>query len=119
MAYTFTIRCPRHLKPFDNSDNPCCWQLGEVCGEIETILDGAGIKYVSIFEDWGAAYSWMAQGAVRHSLMVSCADVDEAKYEIDCTATRKRFLGIRREDVTESSDFQRIHALLLALDQNA
>lgn len=118
MAHTLTLRSSRYYKAFDNSDNPCCWQLDKVCEDIEAVMDGAGFAYDSMFEDWGAAYSWTNADGVEHSLMISCTDVDVAEYELQCVATRKRLLGLRKEDVTESSDFQQIRPLLLALHQS-
>ncbi|MCW1921577.1 hypothetical protein OKA05_03365 [Luteolibacter arcticus] len=117
MANTLTIRSPNYYKPFDNSDNPCCWQVDLVCRDVEAVLDGAGFDYESMIEDWGAAYSWTNSDGVEHSLMISCVDVENAEYEIQCSAIRKRLLGLRREDVTEASDFVQIRPFLLKLDK--
>ena len=117
MPETLTIRSSRYYKPFDNSDNPCCWQLEQICEDIEAVLDRAGIGYESIFEDWGAAYSWTNQNGVEHSLMMTCTDVENAEYGAQCSASRKRFLGLRREDAMNSSDFQQICPLLMKLNQ--
>ena len=117
MAEALTIQNERYYKPFDNSDNPCCWQLEPISEDIEVILSEAGIEYESMFEDWGGSYSWTNSDGIEHSIMIECSDVDQAKYELQYWATRRKYFGLRREDVTESSDFEKILPALKNLNK--
>lgn len=119
MPKTLIIRSSRYHKPFVNSDNPCCWQIERVCEDIEAVLDGSGLEYVSMTEDWGASYTWRNRDGVEHSLMIECTDVDLAEYELQYWATRKTLFGLGRAEVTESSDFQRILPSLMGLNQTS
>ncbi len=91
MAVALTIQNTRYYKPFDNTDNPCCWQLEPISEDIESILSEAGIEYESMFEDWGGSYTWMDSDGVEHSIMIECSDVDLAKYDLQYWATRRIF----------------------------
>jgi len=118
MPEAFSIRNSRYFKPFDNSDNPSCWQLDLVCKDVEAALAKFAIDYDSIYEDWGAAYGWTNSEGVEHSVMVSCVDVDAAEYEFRCDAFRKKWFGLKTVLNAEPSDLGRIRPALLALDQN-
>ncbi len=117
MAESLTIQNGRYYKPFDNSDNPCCWQLGPISEDIEDILSDAGIEYDSMFEDWGGSYSWTNSEGIEHSIMIECSDVDQAKYELQYWATKRKFFGLRRQEVAESPDFKKILPALQNLNQ--
>lgn len=45
MANKVTIRNEKYFKPFDNTDNPCCWQVDHISDDVDTILDASGIDY--------------------------------------------------------------------------
>ena len=117
MAEALTIQNERYYKPFDNTDNPCCWQVEPISKDIEVILSDAGIEFESMFEDRGGSYSWKNSDGIEHSIMIERSDVDLAEFELQCRATRRKYLGLRREDVTESSDFENILPALKNLNK--
>jgi hypothetical protein len=117
MFEVISIQNFRYFKPFDNTDNPCCWQLDLVCKDVEAALDSFAIEYDSIYEDWGTAYSWTNSEGVGHSITVSCVDVDAAIYEFRCDFFRKKWFGLKTVLNAEPSDFGRIRSALLALSQ--
>ncbi len=77
-----TFSNPKYFREFDNSDNPCCWQTDVVAHDIEAILDDMGIKFESMSEDWGTAYSWTRNGS-SYSMLLTCTDVDRAEFEVE------------------------------------
>ncbi len=104
MNKTITIANRKYFRPFDNSDNPCCWQVDEVGTDIEDVLADAGIDAEVMYEDWGAAWSWNSRG-VEHSMHLECTDVDQAEYRIACFAMRPKWFIFKADVPDIESDF--------------
>jgi hypothetical protein len=117
MSDKITIRSAKYFKPFDNTDNPCCWQVGLISEDVDVILDHQNISYDSISEDWGTAYSWKDNDGIDHSMLITCTDVDHAEYQFEYFAIKIRLMGLLKKDVTSSSDFRRIIPELLKLNR--
>jgi hypothetical protein len=116
MKAAFRIRNRKYYRVFDDSDNPCCWQIGAIGADIKAILDAKISDYESMYEDWGVAYTWRNSEGVDHSLMTECVDVDTAEYSIQIRAFRKRVLF--KQDVPDSnSDFVKILPALKNLNE--
>jgi hypothetical protein len=82
----------KYFKAFDDSDNSCCWQIELVGDDVEAILKRLGIKnYWDMYEDWGAAYMWKADG-FDYSIHFECSDVDKAQYYFLIQGFRKKWL---------------------------
>jgi len=119
MAESFTIRSSKYCREFDGSDNPCCWQVDRVAEDVEEILSRLGIEFESIYEDWGAAFSWSNRAGVNHGIMISCVDTAQAKYEFDLSADKRRWLVFRSAVPVEQSDFAVVAPLLQQLGSNS
>lgn len=119
MVKSITIQNTRYYKPFDNSDNPCCWQLELLSEDIDDILSAAGIEYDSTSEDFGDSYSWTNSEGIDHVFSIECKDVELALYELNYWATKRKFFGLRRVEAIALSDFEEILPALLLLNQKA
>jgi hypothetical protein len=90
------IENEKYYKPYDDSDNACCWQVDAVTEDVDKIFDGLGIKREVIPEDWGTAYLWSADG-IDLGLQVECADAASCRFKITLFASRKWLLVFSRE----------------------
>ena len=116
MSPSFSIRNQKYFKPFDDSDNPCCWQVGVIGSDIEKILDTILQDYETMYEDWGVAYSWRNVNGVSHVLMVECVDVATAEYAFHPKAYRKHFI-FQRAVPDADSDFLTLLPALKILNE--
>jgi hypothetical protein len=104
-AVTFSNR--KYYRPYDNTDNECCWQIDEVSRDIDVLLTELGIDAESLTEDWGAAWSWFTNG-IEHSMHLECTNVDTAEYQISYWALKRRWWFLKRAVSDEESDFGRL-----------
>ena len=104
MNKAITIANRKYFRPFDNSDNPCCWQVDEVGTDIDKVLTEAGIDAEVMYEDWGAAWSWHSSG-VKHSMYLECTDVAQAEYRIAYFAMRPKWFFFKADVPDNESDF--------------
>lgn len=107
MTKTFTIKNRKYFRPFDNTDNPCCWQIDEVGNDIDDILSHASVNAEVMYEDWGTAWLWYTKH-VEHSMQLECIDVDNAEYRIDYFALRRKWCFFKADVSDDESDFIRI-----------
>jgi hypothetical protein len=107
MRQVVTIVNRKYYRPFDGSDNPCCWQVGEVGRDIESLLLEFGIDAAGMYEDWGAAWSWYT-GGVEHSMQLTCTDVDRPAFQIEYFALRTKWYVFRSDVPDDQSDFRMI-----------
>jgi hypothetical protein len=97
-----TIQNSKHYKPYDGSDNPCCWQVDALTEDMDDIFDRLGIKYEVMPDDWGTAYSWLGKDA-EFWMQVECSDTDTCQFQITLGASRK-WLGIFSRQVTNPEE---------------
>lgn len=105
MSPTLTLRLPKYRKPFDDSDNPCCWQVDRVVEEVESLLKAHGVEATGISEDWGFSFVWKNGEGIEHDLLIECTDVDTAEYAFDCDATRRCWFIFSQTVPLHDSDF--------------
>jgi len=86
----------KYYKPYDGSDNECCWQVDDLTEDIDKILQGLGIEFELIPEDWGTAYLWSANG-IDLGFQVECVDTASCRFKITLYASRKGLLVFSRE----------------------
>jgi hypothetical protein len=104
MTKTIVITNRKYYRPFDNTDNPCCWQVEAVGRDIDEVLAEAGIKAEGMYEDWGAAWSWFSRG-IEHGMHLECTDVERAEYTIACSAWRRTWYLWKADVPDNESDF--------------
>lgn len=117
MSAQISIRNAKYFKPFDNTDNPCCWQVDLVSDDVDAILDHSDIDYEVIPGDWGTSYGWLDCNGVEHSMTITCVDTDTAEFAIEYCAIRKRWLGLTKDVLESTSDFELLIPELLKLNQ--
>ena len=117
MATQISIRNAKYFKPFDNTDNPCCWQVDLVLDDVDAILDDSNIDYEVIPGDWGTSYSWRDGDGVEHSMTLTCVDTDTAEFAIEYCAIRRRRLGLKKDVLESTSAFELLIPKLLMLNQ--
>ena len=117
MAAQISIRNAKYFKPFDNTDNPCCWQVDLVSDDVDAILSDSDIDYQVIPGDWGTSYSWQDGNGVEHSMTLTCVDTDTAEFEIEYWAIRRRWLGLKKDVLESTPDFDLLIPELLNLNQ--
>jgi hypothetical protein len=105
MSQTLTFRLPKYHHPFDDSDNPCCWQVDRVVEEVESILKARGVEATGISDDWGFSFIWKDREGVEHDLMIECTDVETAEYTFDCLAQRRFWFIFSQTVLLNDSDF--------------
>jgi hypothetical protein len=119
MAGKISIQNSKYFRLFDNTDNPCCWQVESISNDVDDILDGLQIDYEVIPGDWGTSYSWWSKDGIEHCLNIACIDTNTAKFEIEFWATKKVWLGLRRTAVEFTPDFDMLLPKLNQLNQEA
>lgn len=97
----------KYFVPFDNTDNPSCWQVGCVGRDIDALLAEFGIDSEAMYEDWGAAWSWFSNG-VEHSMHLECTSVDEAEYQVSYFALKPKWLFLKADASDDESDFRKV-----------
>jgi hypothetical protein len=118
MCSAIRIKNQKYFKPFDNTDNPCCWQVGAICEDVERVLDSQGIPFEVLSEDWGTSYSWIDANGVEHSLEVTCTDVESVTFTIEYFATRRAWMLFRRIVDNSETDFVKLVPELRALNDD-
>ena len=86
----------KYFKPYDGSDNPCCWQVDVLTEDVDEIFQGLGIEFELMPEDWGTAYLWSASG-VNFGMQVECSDTVRCRFKITLYASRKWLLVFSRK----------------------
>jgi hypothetical protein len=104
-AITFVNR--KYFREFDNTDNPCCWQVEQVGHDIERLLVEAGIEAEEMYEDRGAAWSWCTNG-ITHSMQLMCVDVDKSEYRVEYFAIRPKWYFFKTDVPDEQSNFGKL-----------
>ncbi len=94
MEITFTNK--KYYCEYDNSDNQCCWQVDLVIDDLADILEKHGIDADLLCDDWGSAYSWI-DNRIEYSLMITCEDVDLARYKILFEAFRTKLAFFNKQ----------------------
>ena len=117
MANRIATRNTKYFKPFDNTDNPCCWQVGQISDDVDTILDARGIDYEVIPGDWGTSYGWRDGEGIEHSMTVTCVDTDTAEFAVEYWAVRVRWLGLKKEFLETTPDLEFLIPELIKLNQ--
>ena len=112
---TLRIQHPKYFKAFDNSDNPCCWQVDKLCVDVDAILDSRGMTYEKMPGDWGTSYSWATKG-IHHAMTVSCTDDDICEFSIEFFAFKKQWAIFTKRVPNGSSDFRQILPQLRTLN---
>lgn len=119
MCSTIRIKNQKYFKPFDNTDNPCCWQVDAVCDDVERALESQGIPFDVLSDDWGTSYTWVDANGVEHSLLISCTDVDSVTFTIEYWATRRVWMLFRRIVDNSETDFVKLIPELSSLNDGA
>lgn len=117
MAAQISIRNAKYFKPFDNTDNPCCWQVDLVSDDVDSILDASNVDYEVIPGDWGTSYSWRGRDGVEHGMTITCVDTDNGEFSIAYWAVRRRCLGLMKDVLERTPDFDRLIPEILKLNQ--
>lgn len=108
MCSAIRIKNQKYFKPFDNTDNPCCWQVDVVCNDIERVLESQGLPYDVLPGDWGTSYRWLNADGVEHSVEVSCTDIDSVTFTVEYFATRRAWMLFRRIVDNSETDFVKL-----------
>jgi hypothetical protein len=111
------IQNRKYFKPFDGTDNPCCWMADLVSVDLEKILRDSIGEFDSMFEDWGIAHSWKNQNGIVHSLQISCIDLEAPRFEITLHVEKKRLLLFPKKMPIAHSDFPEIITSLKNLSE--
>jgi len=109
----------KYFRPFDGTDNPCCWQVDRISDDIDDILWESGIDFDSLPGDWGTSYGWVRDGQIEHCMEITCVDTDTVKFEVDYWATKKVWLGLKRVPMVNTPDFDLLLPKLNKLNQSA
>jgi hypothetical protein len=117
MSAQISIRNAKYFKPFDNTDNPCCWQVDLVSDDVDAILNHSDIDYEVIPGDWGTSFGWRDSNGVEHSMALTCVDVDTAEFAIEYWVIRMRWLGLKKDVLESTSDFELLIPEILKLNQ--
>jgi hypothetical protein len=112
MTTLLNVRCQRHFRPFDNTDNPCCWQVGPLAAEVDAALLDAGLTATRIDDDWGIGWTWASTDRIQHSLMLECTDIDNASYRFSSFAYRRFLVFWTRRAPDDESDFRWLRPIL-------
>jgi hypothetical protein len=118
MAGSLTFANQKYFRPFDNTDNECCWQIDEVARDIDRVLAKAGIQAEVLYDDWGVAWSWSTD-RIEHSLQTVCTDVDRAEYRIDYFALRRKWWLFKVDVPDSKSDFEALVPRLQQLNSGS
>jgi len=116
---TLSIRNVKYYKDFDDSDNPCCWQVDELTADIDEVLQRQGIEAEVIPDDWGTAYSWRNRDNVLHSMTVTCQDVETVTFGIEYFAFVRKWLIVTKDVPDPMSDFGALIPALRELNEVA
>jgi hypothetical protein len=119
MTGKISIQNSKYFRPFDNTDNPCCWQVDQISEDVDQILESSRIDFDMVPGDWGTSYSWKSQDSIEHSMNITCVDVETVRFEIEFWATKKGKLGLRKTVLESTSDFDFLLPKIRKLDQNA
>ena len=119
MAGNITILNSKYFRPFDNTDNPGCWQVARLSDDVDDILESCQIEYEAMADDWGASYSWWSEDGMEHCMTLSCIDTDTVTFEIEFWAIMKRWLGLRKEVLENTPDFNKMIPKLRELNEEA
>jgi len=113
-----TITNSKYFREWDNSDNPCCWQIELIGEDIGSILTSNSILYDDMYEDWGLGLAWK-QDVIEYSIMVTCIDPETAAYNILFEAFRKRFFVLNRLVQIEETPYASLIEKFRTLDEGS
>lgn len=119
MIGKISILNSKYFRPFDNTDNPCCWQVDQISEDIDNILESFQIDYDVMPDDWGLSYSWWSKDRIEHCMNIVCADVETVRFEIEYWAIKKEWLGLKKTVLKSTPDFDLLLPKLRELDENA
>jgi hypothetical protein len=117
MERIFTITNPKYFRAFDNTDNPCCWQVDVVGRDVEDVLRGCQIDFEPMYEDWGTSFSWTSRDGIVHSITVWCSDTGTPTFQLKCQAFKRRWVFFLASIPEAESDFSELIPVLKQLDQ--
>jgi hypothetical protein len=102
-----SITNKKYYREYDNSDNECCWQVSQVTDDIYDILENLSIEAELISDDWGAAFSWWDK-KIEYSLMITCEDVDEARYNLCFEAFQSRLVFFNKQIKIQGEPYEQL-----------
>jgi hypothetical protein len=119
MACKISILNSKYFRSFDNTDNPCCWQVDQISDDVDSILESSRIDYEVTPGDWGTSYSWWSEDRIEHCMNITCVDTQTVRFEIEFWAIKKEWLGLKKTILENTPDFDLLLPKLRELDQHS